>query len=159
MLRIGARALCQVRFLGDLRTGPESDGVLPGHIHVNLRAFRVKLPCLPAIQIGVDRFLEAIAATPTGILRGAILPLFSPCVFTSSCLCRRDSRAGGFFKGVESDCRAAFAIVTHLSPDHDSLLHEVVGRYTEMPVIVAKDGGEGRADYGLRDAAKCHSLD
>lgn len=46
----------------------------------------------------------------------------------------------GFFKGLEADCGAAFVVVTHLSPDRESLLHEVVARYTEMPVVVARDG-------------------
>jgi len=33
----------------------------------------------------------------------------------------------------------AFAVVTHLSPERESLLHEVIGRYTDMPVKVAED--------------------
>ncbi|WP_366654878.1 CheR family methyltransferase [Fodinicurvata sp. EGI_FJ10296] len=44
------------------------------------------------------------------------------------------------FKGVASDCGMAFVVVTHLSPDRESLLHEVVGRYTDMAVKVAEDG-------------------
>lgn len=47
-----------------------------------------------------------------------------------------------FFKGLDCDCGAAFVIVTHLSPDRESLLHEVVSRYTAMPVIVAQDGAK-----------------
>nr|WP_234890783.1 CheR family methyltransferase [Agrobacterium vitis] len=45
----------------------------------------------------------------------------------------------GFFKGLADVPEAAFVIVTHLSPERESLLHEVVSRYTEMPVIVAED--------------------
>ena len=48
----------------------------------------------------------------------------------------------GFFRGLESDCGMAFVIVTHLNPDHESLLHEVIGRYTNMPVKIAADGLE-----------------
>ena len=47
----------------------------------------------------------------------------------------------GLFKGLQADCGMAFVIVTHLSPDRESLLHEVIGRYTELTVEVAQDGG------------------
>jgi two-component system, chemotaxis family, CheB/CheR fusion protein len=46
----------------------------------------------------------------------------------------------GFFKGMPRDCGMAFVVVTHLSPERESRLHEVVGRYTEMDVIQASDG-------------------
>ncbi|WP_281039919.1 CheR family methyltransferase, partial [Mesorhizobium sp. M7A.F.Ca.US.007.01.1.1] len=46
----------------------------------------------------------------------------------------------GLFKGVTSQPGMAFIIITHLSPKRESLLHEVVSRYTEMPVVVAEDG-------------------
>jgi two-component system CheB/CheR fusion protein len=46
----------------------------------------------------------------------------------------------GFFKGLRPSPGAAFVIVTHLSPDRESFLHEVVGRYSELPVTVAADG-------------------
>ncbi|BBK36685.1 chemotaxis protein CheR [Allostella sp. ATCC 35155] len=46
----------------------------------------------------------------------------------------------GLFKGMPDDPGAAFVIVTHLSPEHESRLHEVVGRYTGMPAIVAEEG-------------------
>jgi two-component system CheB/CheR fusion protein len=51
----------------------------------------------------------------------------------------------GFFKGLNADCGMAFVVVTHLSPDRESLLHEVVGRKSEMPVLVAEDGAEVRS--------------
>jgi two-component system, chemotaxis family, CheB/CheR fusion protein len=43
-----------------------------------------------------------------------------------------------FFKGVVDE-RMAFVIVTHLSPSRASHLHEVVRRYTAMPVQIAQD--------------------
>ncbi|PWV99842.1 two-component system CheB/CheR fusion protein [Hoeflea marina] len=46
----------------------------------------------------------------------------------------------GLFEHLPSDCGMAFVIVTHLSPERESLLHEVIARYTEMPVLVAEDG-------------------
>jgi two-component system CheB/CheR fusion protein len=45
----------------------------------------------------------------------------------------------GFFKGLPSDCGMAFVVVTHLSPERESLLHEVISRYTHMNVKVAED--------------------
>ena len=38
----------------------------------------------------------------------------------------------GFFHGIPDDPGMAFVIVTHLSPDRESLLHEVIGRYTDL---------------------------
>src|SRR5688572_24555276 len=43
------------------------------------------------------------------------------------------------FKGTSDKPDVAFVIVTHLNPERESLLHEVVGRYTTMPVLVAKE--------------------
>jgi two-component system CheB/CheR fusion protein len=40
----------------------------------------------------------------------------------------------------------AYVVVTHLSPDRESLLHEIIGRWTDMPVHVATDGTEVQAD-------------
>ncbi|WP_376705826.1 CheR family methyltransferase [Mesorhizobium sp. ISC25] len=46
----------------------------------------------------------------------------------------------GLFKGLTDGTGMAFVIVTHLSPERESLLHEVIRRYTEMPVVVAEEG-------------------
>lgn len=46
----------------------------------------------------------------------------------------------GFFRGLPARPHMAFVIVTHLNPARQSLLDEVVSRYTEMPVLVAEDG-------------------
>lgn len=46
----------------------------------------------------------------------------------------------GLFKGLGADPPMAFVVVTHLSPERQSLLHEVIGRYTQMPVTVTEDG-------------------
>jgi two-component system CheB/CheR fusion protein len=45
----------------------------------------------------------------------------------------------GFFKGVPPNSGLAYVVVTHLSPDRESLLHQVVGRYTDLPVQIAAD--------------------
>jgi two-component system CheB/CheR fusion protein len=44
----------------------------------------------------------------------------------------------GFFKGLPDRCGMAFVVVTHLSPDRESQLHEVIGRFTTMPVRVVE---------------------
>ncbi|MBV9692058.1 MAG: PAS domain-containing protein [Alphaproteobacteria bacterium] len=45
-----------------------------------------------------------------------------------------------FFGGLPADTGCAFVIVTHMSPDHRSLLPEIVARFTEMPVHAAANG-------------------
>lgn len=51
-----------------------------------------------------------------------------------------------FFQALPPDCGLAIVIVTHLSPDRESLLHTVVGRFTDLPVEVAHDGMEVKRD-------------
>ena len=48
----------------------------------------------------------------------------------------------GLFKGLPGDNGMAFVIVTHLSPDRDSSLREVVAHLTSMPVHTVQDGSE-----------------
>jgi len=45
----------------------------------------------------------------------------------------------GLFRGMPEKPDAAFVVVTHLSRDRESLLHEVLERYTTLPVMVATD--------------------
>ena len=46
----------------------------------------------------------------------------------------------GFFRGMPDGPGLGIVIVTHLSPNHESMLHEIVSRYTQLPVYVAADG-------------------
>ncbi|RZF30970.1 chemotaxis protein CheR [Paraburkholderia sp. UYCP14C] len=46
----------------------------------------------------------------------------------------------GFFRGMPEEPGLAFVIVTHLSPDRESLLPEIVSRFTSMPVHAITDG-------------------
>jgi two-component system CheB/CheR fusion protein len=48
----------------------------------------------------------------------------------------------GFFKGLPDSPGLAFVVVTHLSPERESVLHEILARYTGMPVTVAANGSE-----------------
>ncbi|MER8704062.1 CheR family methyltransferase [Mesorhizobium sp. M0323] len=52
----------------------------------------------------------------------------------------------GLFKGMTGGTGMAFVVVTHLSPERESLLHEVIRRYTEMPVLVAEEGAAVQPD-------------
>jgi two-component system, chemotaxis family, CheB/CheR fusion protein len=45
-----------------------------------------------------------------------------------------------FFLNMPADGEFAFVLVQHLSPTHDSMLAELVGRHTTMPVTEAHDG-------------------
>src|SRR6516165_334550 len=45
-----------------------------------------------------------------------------------------------FFKSVPAGNGLAFVVLTHLPPDRESLLSEILGRATRMPVVDARDG-------------------
>ena len=45
-----------------------------------------------------------------------------------------------FFSEVQGKPDIAFVVVTHLSPNHESLLHDVISHFTRLPVEVIKDG-------------------
>src|SRR5437763_3056913 len=44
-----------------------------------------------------------------------------------------------FFRAVPAAHGMTFVVVTHLPPDRDSLLAEILGRATQMPVVNARD--------------------
>ena len=50
-----------------------------------------------------------------------------------------------FFSQVRDEPDMAFVVVTHLSPNRESLLHDVIGHFTTLPVEVIKDGDPVRA--------------
>jgi two-component system CheB/CheR fusion protein len=45
-----------------------------------------------------------------------------------------------FFFGMPADSGMAFVLVQHLSPDHKSMLAEILGKVTTIPVVEAEDG-------------------
>jgi len=45
----------------------------------------------------------------------------------------------GFFKGLPAEPGFATVVITHLNPERESLLHQVIGRQTDMPVSVVVD--------------------
>src|SRR3954454_4621281 len=53
----------------------------------------------------------------------------------------------GFFRGLPPEPGLALVVVTHLSPERESLLHEIVGRYTALPVQVAAGGMQVRNNH------------
>lgn len=52
-----------------------------------------------------------------------------------------------FFRAVPADSGLAFVVVTHLPPNRDSMLSEILGRATGMPVIEAKDRERVEAEH------------
>src|SRR5690242_11993583 len=52
-----------------------------------------------------------------------------------------------FFKAVPDKSGLAFVVVTHLSPDRESILAEILGRAADMPVIDAKEGERVEAEH------------
>ena len=52
-----------------------------------------------------------------------------------------------FFKAVPVENGLAFVVVTHLAPNHESMLAEILGRATRMPVVNARDGETVEAQH------------
>jgi two-component system CheB/CheR fusion protein len=52
-----------------------------------------------------------------------------------------------FFRAMPADNGMGFAVVTHLPPDRDSLLAEIIGRVSRMPVVNARDGQPVEAQH------------
>jgi two-component system CheB/CheR fusion protein len=53
----------------------------------------------------------------------------------------------GFLRGLPPRPSLAVVVVTHLSPDRESRLHEILARYTNLPVEVAADGQRVETDH------------
>jgi two-component system CheB/CheR fusion protein len=41
-----------------------------------------------------------------------------------------------FFKACPNDTGAVYVVIQHLSPDHKSMMNDLLARYTQMPVIM-----------------------
>jgi two-component system CheB/CheR fusion protein len=52
-----------------------------------------------------------------------------------------------FFSNIPRDCGLAFVVVQHLAPQHASLLSQLLGRRTAMPVVEAQNGVAAEADH------------
>jgi two-component system CheB/CheR fusion protein len=53
---------------------------------------------------------------------------------------------GTFFASMRPDTGLTFVVVQHLSPDHKSLMPELLSKRTSMPVVSAEDGVQVRPD-------------
>jgi two-component system CheB/CheR fusion protein len=68
----------------------------------------------------------------------------TPAPFSGYVVCIGAS-AGGldalerFFKACPADTGAAFVVIQHLSPDHKSMMNNLLARYTQMPMITIED--------------------
>ena len=54
-----------------------------------------------------------------------------------------------FFENMPPDSGMAFVLVQHLAPAHKSMLADLLGRVTVIPVLEAKDGMPAEANKGL----------
>ena len=52
-----------------------------------------------------------------------------------------------FFDNVAADTAMAFVVVQHLSPDFKSLMDELLGRHTELPIQLVEDGMQVEAGH------------
>ncbi len=52
-----------------------------------------------------------------------------------------------FFKAMPAENGMAFVVVTHLPPNRESMLAEIIGRATRMPVVDARDGQTVDAEH------------
>jgi two-component system CheB/CheR fusion protein len=52
-----------------------------------------------------------------------------------------------FFKSLPAGNGMAFVVLTHLPPDRESLLSEILGRAARMPVVEARDGEKVEAEH------------
>ena len=52
-----------------------------------------------------------------------------------------------FFRSVPVDSGVAYIVVQHLSADHKSLMEELLGRFTRIPVSEARDGEQIRPNH------------
>src|SRR3546814_13437341 len=53
----------------------------------------------------------------------------------------------GFFRGLPERPGIAVIVLTHLNPAHESVLHEIIARYTGLTVRVAEDGAPAETDH------------
>ena len=52
-----------------------------------------------------------------------------------------------FFGNAPSDSGLAYIVIQHLSPDYKSLMADLLGKRTEMPVLVAEDGAPVESNH------------
>ncbi len=52
-----------------------------------------------------------------------------------------------FFKSIEPDSGMAYVVVQHLSPDHTSMLGDILSRAGSIPVKEVEEGDEVRPDH------------
>ena len=90
---------------------------------------------------------EPVATGPSGSARpAAAIPGVSAVVGVGA-------SAGGLealeelFRNMPSATGMAFIVVTHLHPEHRSLLPELLSRITDLPVVAAETGLEVKADH------------
>jgi len=66
-----------------------------------------------------------------------------------------------FFEKMPANTGMAFVVVLHLSPEHESTMPEIIGKWTRMQVVRAEDGTRVHANhvYVIPPGKHLHSLD
>jgi two-component system CheB/CheR fusion protein len=52
-----------------------------------------------------------------------------------------------FFDELDAESGAVFVVIQHLSPDHKSMMDNLLARHTSMPVVVAENGMEMESNH------------
>ena len=103
---------------------------------------------LDSAAAGLDSAAAGIDSAAAGINSAAVIDT-TPDIDTEplpNCVVGIGASAGGlealqqFLTFLPEDTGMAFVIIQHLSPDHKSLLADILGKDTAMPVVEAQDG-------------------
>jgi two-component system, chemotaxis family, CheB/CheR fusion protein len=88
------------------------------------------------------------AATPSGAPEEASAPIdFAVRAKLAFPVVGIGASAGGvealrrFFEATSPESGMAYVVIQHLSPEHDSLMPDILGRCTTMPVRQIEEGG------------------
>jgi two-component system, chemotaxis family, CheB/CheR fusion protein len=92
---------------------------------------------------------QSMSPPPSGVPDEASAPVdFSPRARSPFPIVGVGASAGGiaalkaFFAATDADSGIAYIVIQHLSPEHQSLMADILGRCTTMPVIQIEDGME-----------------
>ena len=94
-----------------------------------------------------DESASSPAPTPSGAPEDVAAPVdFSPRARNPFPIVGVGASAGGiealkaFFTATAADSGMAYVVIQHLSPEHQSLMADILGRCTSMPVVQIEDG-------------------
>jgi two-component system, chemotaxis family, CheB/CheR fusion protein len=118
----------------------DTEGTTPRSIDISRKIFNTENSVIPVLFMtsSSENSPEAIASQPTNLEYPPKTDAPFPVVGVAA-------SAGGLeafidlIRHLPIDTGMAFVLVQHLSPDYESLLSEILGRVTEMPVRQVQD--------------------